>query len=213
MLIDGNRRKIFFCHELGKFLSKENIKFGYIPIPKNISTLLKYIFAKKFNWQYNYNYYSIKNDEKKFIVCLRDPIDRWTSGVSEYIYRNHYNCDLNNKELLKFIFERTIFDEHTEPQVSFLHGLNTEDIIFIKYEKNMNNVIKQLINEQIDKDFTWEVSLPFSMNLSTMIPSKKNNIFILKKELSSNLKYYNLINEFYQKDIELISAVNFYKFS
>lgn len=202
--------KKYFNHELGQFYSKEDEKYAYIPIPKNASSLLKYIFRSKYKWKNIFNYKFSDTSDKIFLVCFRDPIDRWTTGIAEYIYRNHKDCDLNNKDLLKFIFERIIFDEHTEPQVNFIHGLDTSNIIFFKHEKVINNILKKFINTHIDKNFNWEIDAPLKLNSSGMKSNKTNNVNILKQEIFSNLYYHNMLTDIYQKDMELMNSVNFY---
>ena len=85
----------------------------YVYIPKNASSWTK-PNLRDWGWQF-YNYHTDQLN-KTAIVVLRDPVERWLSGIAEYfaLYQNTTNDLVDNKSLQQIIFDRITFDDHTE---------------------------------------------------------------------------------------------------
>jgi hypothetical protein len=67
------------------FLSPDCRRF-YINISKNASSYMLDILGRQGWTSARYGYDSCRYDEvKEMIVVLRDPVDRWTSGVAQYL--------------------------------------------------------------------------------------------------------------------------------
>ena len=80
-------------------------------------------------------------------MVLRDPVDRWISGIAECLTLYHPMFDLQDMETVELIFDRVTFDDHTERQVKFLQGLDTDDCIFMWCDENYRNNFSQLMLE------------------------------------------------------------------
>lgn len=200
----------YFYHAWGDVLSLENFEYGYIPIPKSASTYLKNYFINNYNFTYNFNYKHLRN--KRYIVCLRDPLDRWYSGVAEYFYRFHKDFIVNpSTDIIKFICDRKLFDEHTELQRNFLEGLDTNLITFFYADKELVKNLEHFVTPKFANIKSNNIN-PQSLFVNSMdwIPEKVSLTQGIKKFISENPKYIDEIKSFYEFDYELIKRVRFY---
>lgn len=81
-----------------------------------------------------------------FFAVIRDPVDRWISGLNEFIKRTKPPKGYVVSQLEK---NRFIFDEHTAPQHLFLR-LCVENNARIKYLKLDNNLSEKISNVILD---------------------------------------------------------------
>ena len=108
-------------------------------IPKNASTWLKTNLVGH-GWQRC-------NDDSTHLstlVLLRDPIDRWLSGVVQYLARNFPAVQHNtiNSDFAKLIFDHVELDEHTQSQFVFLSNIDLDNTVFVWIDHNFNNNIQ-----------------------------------------------------------------------
>lgn len=139
---------------------------------KNVEKIKKY-FIKN-----NYRFYSI----------IRNPRDRYISGLQEFIkrYRPNKEFIISNLQNNKFIF-----DEHTSPQNCFLF-LCEDKCNYLKLDKNISEKVSNVIN--------------LNVKLPTKNPSLKN-IKSICEELfeiycKDNINFYDL----YKKDYEVYNT-------
>lgn len=198
-----------FQHNFGSYMSQNNSHFGYIPIPKNASSTLKKFFKGTVSYKFDYNYYTESNRE--FVVCLRDPLDRWFTGIAEYFDKGFKEIDISNKEMLKFIFTRKIFDAHTEPQVNFLANLYMDNIYFFKFGNNLIENIGKFAREKllIDQDRV-HINMNESWRNVSMDTPKQKNIDILKNYAILNPYLVEEIKNYYSEDYKLFNGVTYY---
>lgn len=144
----------------------KDFNIGYVPILKNAHMWATYFLNKNLNnslkmrfpsngfLRINEVYYKDNLFENTlFIVILRDPIDRWISGFTEYLMepRNYaLNINLTSPEIVTLIKDGVMFDEHTKMQSINLLGLNQLQTAFFicdsNLEKNMNFFFKEMFN-------------------------------------------------------------------
>ena len=108
-------------------------------IPKNASTWLKKNLVDN-GWQ------QCSNDAMHMstLVLLRDPIDRWFSGVVQYLARNFPTVQHHtiNSDFIKLIFDQIELDEHTQSQFVFLNNIDLDNTTFVWIDHNFNNNIQ-----------------------------------------------------------------------
>ena len=200
----------------------ENIKDNlcYAPIPKNASVWGNKIFGEYLNFQKN-EYVSEKNLNKKFIVFLRDPLDRWLSGITQFLWQVQYDdkidyfTQVSNFKLdplhLALIFNNVEFDNHSMSQVSFLNE-------FLPAIDSHHKLIYFYVN---DVNFSKQVAHFLFNNYRISIPTTKIHLTTenvwktkirnqIKLELHNNKKYLKFVLKCLQKDYELISKCKFY---
>lgn len=113
-----------------------NGRITYIHIPKNASSFVKGCLINN-GWQHSNTFV----ESEKYIVVLRDPLDRWLSGMAQFqVNSNQLDLDVHT------IFNTVTFDDHTETQYYFLKHIQTaptvENTTFLKFgpdlRKNLN---------------------------------------------------------------------------
>jgi hypothetical protein len=107
-----------------------NNRHCLIVIPKNASTAIT-TFA---TWTKG-DYTTINRN--RYIAIIRDPIDRWISGTTEYLWRLKHIHGSDEKVNLSQI----VFDRHTIPQIRFLEGIDLKRTLFYKFD---NTVLDRL---------------------------------------------------------------------
>ena len=194
----------------GTYLSNDNSDTGYIIIPKNASSYMRDLVEETFGWTTEFNYND--NPKQKYIVVLRDPYERWITGVAEYFHLNHRNLSIDNDVLLHFMCQRVIFDVHTEEQRNFIQGINLKNITFFKLNENLSSNLRFYVTE---KKFHNQLDLELNFNYfkkNTTIDSdeKVQLVNIIKRFLKNNPKYIHRIKDRYKLDYALIKKVKFY---
>lgn len=195
-----------YAHELGSYMSLNDSKFGYIPIPKNASTTLKFLFKNTIRFSNGYNYHNESN--KNFVVCLRDPLDRWYTGVIEHFDRRFKDTDISNPEVLEHIFNKKKFDAHTEHQINFLSNLSTDNIYFFKFGANLLENISRFLIENLNV-YKNNAIINISKNISIGTP-KQEKIDFLKKYAILNPHLVDDIKDYYSEDYKLFNSVEYY---
>lgn len=203
---------VHYIHNMGECIVNDDNTYGYIPIPKNASTFMRRVVTNLLGWE-TFGTINDASFGRPMIVCLRDPVDRWCTGVAEYLNIFHSGINIQHESILKFLVERGLFDAHTTPQVDFLHGMDSDNLTFFKCGPNLSTDICSFINTTFDSNIDITQLHPKSIgftNDSRMFPNKEDNKQILKEYLANNPSYVTRITELYSKDLELIDNVTFY---
>jgi hypothetical protein len=184
----------------------------YARIYKNAHQSLKTFFhALNFNTEYIHPK-QIKSNEK-IIVVLRDPLERWISGLTQYFiervpnlamqFGNDENLNIT-QDIIKLCIDNSVMDLHTETQVSFLHGIKFDQCVFFKLDENIEinlcNFLQGALRQNID------IKLP-SIN-----QSKNNNKKIeiqqsINKFLNNNNSEKNNLLKALDRDYKLLEDV------
>jgi hypothetical protein len=181
-------------HQLGECWYNVDKHIIYINIPKNASSFVKgCLMGSKSSWVY----YDHMMSADKYLVVLRDPIDRWVSGIAQFMaIESNKNIPLND------LVNNITFDDHTELQTYFLQGVDLDCCEFIRADKNLRTVLKQWLN---DNGYVSNVdNVP---NLNQGNETEKNKFAIL---VDDNKQIKLKLAEHYAKDYELINRVKFY---
>jgi len=203
-----------------QIIYESNNNLCYAPIPKNASMWGNKIFKDYLNFE-SKKYVLEKNLNKKFIIFLRDPLDRWISGITQFLWQLQFDDDteyfLKNKNFIldplhiSLIFSKIEFDTHSMSQVSFLHE-------FLPSIDSHHKLIYFYVN---DVNFSKQVAHFLYSNYKIKIPTSKihetakNKLKVqirkqIKDNLNSNPKHLKFVMKVLQKDYELISNCNFY---
>ena len=205
------------------FLSPDNKSF-YINVPKNASSFVS-------DWLHKSEWTSATvggwgttwEQIDSIIIVLRDPIDRWITGISQYIksylldsvigelpitaleFINDYNQISH-----KIIFDQpNMFDDHVWPQHCFFENILPDaKRTYFYVNKNLESNLKANLNlKTID-----------SNNLDYHKSSDDEELKILTEFFSSKVyppfgdsKLYEKLKEIYKKDYELIDSVELIK--
>ena len=148
-------------HQLGqsRVINVDPVLYGisrliYVNIPKNASSWISLQFNQGINHDAeNINYYDIVDlAQCRFIVILRDPLDRWISGMTQMIYtepKTDLDGVANNMNINTFDWElgmeKIEYDNHTQKQVDFIYSIPHNQIIWLNFDKQLKNNFINLI--------------------------------------------------------------------
>ena len=195
-------------HVLGECMSHPDTDLMYVYIPKNASSWTK-PNLQDWNWEM-YNYHTdlqIKN--KKAIIVLRDPLERWVSGIAEYLYLHQY--DLNTWELsshmINLIFDRIVFDDHTDRQINFLHGLERSNCVFFNCDENYRKNFSDFLNANNMPNEYYKYDL---QHVSAHSPIRNDFKNLFQQQIKKHSKYREAVEWYFHEDYKLINSVEFY---
>lgn len=197
----------------GGMLSPNRSTF-VLSIPKNASTYVTNVLtANKWNYS-NISQISAEiNSPVKCIVLLRDPIERWVSGFatycSTYILNSGYTLERfaqdYNELSERLIFDNLQFDDHTEPQVTFVNQLNSKfQKEYVLLGDTSSQLLKTISSIHGYPLSPWTVEANESKGTHTRII-----LDFMRERLTANLK--NKIINSYHKDYELLKQVLSYE--
>lgn len=212
-------------HTMNEGMVSPDKKYFYLNIPKNSSSFVKDQLIL-LGWEF-----SKFNDHPSStpIIILRDPINRWISGITEYMFMYHLStvdkiCEPFNYDFyplvgeslgLSLLFERMTFDDHTERQCVFLKDIPPFDkCIWVNMGSGFSDRLSSLLTE-LGYPNTIQSAKPINTSDGSNFGTvgykkqafKKFLEFIISKDL---FKQYNLTQWFWC-DTEVMNKVKFYE--
>jgi hypothetical protein len=195
-------------HVYGMCYTSTSSDFMYINISKNASTWTNQLFQLSLN--FTLHNWVAENFFKTPIIVLRDPVDRWCSGMAEYLVRNKiFSTD---EVFLRQYLTKFTWDEHTEKQMSFLPNLNNTNSIYFYVDSNYEQNIKKFILKDMGRKNWWNAELS-SLKKRKNRSKDKNMRDELKKVFLTFAKepdFLQNLQDYYKLDYELINSVTFY---
>lgn len=212
-------------HRAGAVFTSFKSPYVYIPIKKNASGWGKSYFCDVLGWQMffddsvrlvddnNWKHLSSLKLHKKLVI-LRDPVERWTSGIIQFIFDNYKGFKIQNifdTNFINFLFHRVLFDEHSVPQINYLHNFEIDTCVFFYQNSNLEVNIEDYLSKTIPNEF---IPIPKNLYKNDLFSDKTHIDIELHKKLSTCLldEYYrSKIERFYKLDYDLINSVKFYE--
>lgn len=194
-------------HTFGTCMSRPEINWMYINIPKNASSWTKpNLLDHGFEF---YNYHQDNLYHKHAVIVLRDPLERWLSGVCEFFALYHPNLDLNDarRPFYELVLDLVTLDDHTEKQIYFIADLNPHKSTFMYCDENYRLYFSQwLRNQGIDNRYD-----NYEYQHTTESSDIRKLFKSYFKQFLNNEKYIQHIKNHYRLDYELINSVKFWK--
>lgn len=185
-------------HELGECWVNDSNNITYINIPKNASSFIKAcLMGSKNSWVFSHSFV----DSNELLIALRDPIDRWLSGMAQYQF-NSQEYAISDED----IFANVTFDDHTELQTYFLQNIDLSKATFLRVDENLRATIKKWANSRglradIDSVHTYN---------SSAEDHRADIKFKYTKILENSPAFLLKLKEHFAEDYRLISKVKFY---
>ena len=191
-------------HIQGECMSHWDSPYMYVYIPKNASS-----WTKPNLQDHGWEFYNYKTDQldKHALVVLRDPVDRWLSGIAECMTLYHPTFDFRDPESVELVFDRVTFDDHTERQVYFLDGLDTSNTTFFWCDESYRQKFSHFMAENYgpNKYDRYEYQ-----HVSENSPERKKFKRIFREAIEKNSKYLDQLRSYFDQDYKLIERVKFY---
>jgi hypothetical protein len=181
-------------HALGECWIDNNKNIAFVHIPKNASSFVKGCLLS--TGKFTHSSSLVQAD--RYLVTLRDPLERWISGITQFM-SNPINQHLTIEQLT----DRWTFDDHTELQTYFLKGIDLEQCDFIRVDDNLRTNIK-----------SWMAVNGYYVTDIDQIPNINTGDHQAQKQYANILDFDQdlvlKLTEHYAKDYELINRVKFY---
>jgi hypothetical protein len=184
-------------HHLGECWVDNSKSLTYINIPKNASSYMKAcLMGSNTSWTYHDHFVVGQQN----LVLLRDPIDRWCSGMAQSLFNS--GIEVSNDS----VFNHITFDDHTELQTYFLQGVDLTNTVFF------------LVNDHLTENLTnWSESngnVFNTKNISKYNASSDDNRANLKQRfldaIANYPEYMLKLKKHFADDYNLINQVEFY---
>lgn len=201
-------------HAVGGFYFNPILNLAYINIPKCASSNIKHQLEKLSNmypdqgiWTELHDPNLLPEDAKKLIV-LRETIERWHSGIFEYLYRN--NLPRHSEDwYFRLLLDGKVFDEHTERQSYFLEPFDlTKNTIWFPCDETLTNKWD---------NFMLGVGYPINSR-TTLRVNHRNNFLDLPKgtparewkmklvEYMRKQHRWDALDVYYKKDAQMLKS-------
>ena len=185
-------------HSLGHCYNYKDLM--YIPIPKNASTWSKDKF-KQLGWnECNYLHHHLYH--KHSIVILRDPIERWVSGMVEYFSRLQSSTPV--EMFTDIILNQCALDEHTYRQAYYISGINFNNATFFYCKENYKNDLTKFLKEHnINVDYTESI-------YRNVMKTNKQYLKDYFQSLIKDSAFLPKLKNYYECDYQIIRSVKYY---
>ena len=155
VVLEWDKIWAFKGHRLLEGMASPDNKYFYLNIPKNSSSSIK-PELERLGWTYEHFGDYLDFETMQVIVALRDPKDRWLSGMAEYLMMYHQDIIdnivepnlydfqplLGQKLALSLLFDRFTFDDHTERQCMFLRNIPFKRCKWLWIDENFNRTFR-----------------------------------------------------------------------
>jgi len=184
-------------HRLGECWVDEVNNKSYIHIPKNASSFVKGILIGSGGF---WHHSEVPTNSDETLIILRDPIDRWCSGITQYLYNNKVDLSVEKT------FNTISFDDHTELQTYFLQGADLTNATFMQVDDNLR---ANLNNWILDGGYRINVDTAIQYNASAeddRVTTKNYYVELLNQRPDLVFK----LKKHFESDYKLIESIKFY---
>jgi len=158
-----------YNHKFGDFepfkLKGKHVNFGFVKIPKNMSTKIKEAIQKHpdfIEMPNNNPRYDLS--DFKFFTVIRPEYERLFSGIDTWLRNDdtvHTKTEKMQRTLVDIITDPCCWDEHLEPQISFLlpfleHNVKVK---VIDLDKDLNKNLSTFLGIDLDLP-EWDDRMP-----------------------------------------------------
>lgn len=185
----------------------------FLGIPKNASTyLFNTLLANE------WHYHTLGNDSDKIehaMVVLKDPVDRWVSGVGTYIsswilgpgYGSDHFVENYNNLSERLLFETLVLDDHTTPQITYINQLEQllpgVPVTYFKLDRFIVDNMGACITQPLKVP-------PVESNVSEDHYDQQVVIDFIKKRMLNDFTLKAKVVARYQQDYDFINQTQFY---
>lgn len=185
-------------HRLGECWVDEVNDISYIHVPKNASSFVKGVLMGCGGF---WHHSETLVNSKENLVILRDPIDRWCSGITQYLYNSKQDLSVDE------VFDKITFDDHTDLQTYFLQGVDLDRTTFML----VNESLKANLNNWVyNRAYRTNVDIAIQYNASgedDRRTTKEYYVELLEQRPDLVLK----LQQYFEADYKLIGSVKFYE--
>ena len=192
----------------------------YISIPKNASTWIKRHLVPHRDSNY---YVEPVGKHQLVFTCLRDPVERWATGLAQYVVGNRPDSPMHIDNLdWDMVMDRVVFDNHTQPQTDFVANLDHSEMTwfwcdsmfaarFFDFAHDLGLALQPIENTANNHfNITKHQPAVWLESNRYMAPPQQLILDKIKCKLADNSKYNTRLQQFYKSDYKLIENTRFY---
>jgi hypothetical protein len=178
-------------HDQGECWHDADANITFVHIPKNASSFLKGCIIATGKFVYSKEFVPAK----KYLIVLRDPLERWISGISQFFITNSLPDQMSE------IFDIITYDDHTDLQSYFISQVNldTSDIFYM--DKNLRSNMQDWIDRH-----DYSIYMP---NIPDLNPGNTELKTQFESVLQMHPEYAQKVRDFFKQDYDLIRKVKF----
>lgn len=194
----------------------QSVTYVYVPIPKCASTWMKHKFGKhRGNFEREH-----PDPNARYVVVLRDPIDRWISGLAQVHHGNPMDWYLHYRNIgWDQIMNTVVFDNHTEPQYSYIQNIDFDRTTWFKFGNGLERAVTDWAQDRFDLRPLPTDPSDDQVNAMQDKPALEPGRTLsgaemlqeIKTTITRNPQYIERLREFYHKDFQLYESVSFYR--
>jgi hypothetical protein len=197
----------------------------YVNIPKNASCWVKYHLSQCQSEFYNYYHQGFDVTRNLALIVLRDPVERWISGMSQILigYNNpNHSMHVDRLDWQKVTSE-LVRDTHTQPQHEFFANIPHDRIVWFRCDgqlketfpnflKKYNLGIRWLSEDQdVDNQFNMTKKIQKQIVNNYSRPPQQQIVDKIQAVLKQHPEYVERIKNLYLEDYKLFNTVPYYK--
>lgn len=196
----------------------QSVRLGahvYVPIPKSASTWCKQIWAPG----HDFDFIADDDQDLNYVVILREPVDRWLAGFAQCQVGNDPSWEGHWERLgWDWVFDTVVFDNHTEPQVSFLAGLDLARVIWFRFGPSLESDMLDWMQHTMGYNhraiaadrYAGRDQPPRTFRNGQVGRSQSEILVMAQQALDTRPGALDLIKNFYREDYDLWQSVKFY---
>jgi hypothetical protein len=229
MMISAPVREHYHRHPYGscRVNTDHDADWVFVNIPKNASSWMIRAFGRGREDNFLNTHIT---QRRRYLAVLRDPVDRWISGFAQAQVGTAPWHSAHYRQLgWPRVFSQIVFDNHTEPQVSFLHGLDTQDVTWFRFGPDLAQDILDWSQYHIPLDLQpREFGQDNDYNISDYAQAPwfdhptdaaQSQWGLTARDIQQQARdvmqqqpeYVAALRDFYHRDIDLINSVVFYR--
>lgn len=206
----------------------------YVNIPKNASSWAKHhmpgwsfnFISKQFDGPANQRLPKWRDQySAQYMVILREPIDRWITGLAQYLrgWDPVHPMYIDNLDWDR-VMQTIKFDSHTDLQINFIQGIDFDKTYWLCCDANLHKNFAAILEKfrQVpisitlpdqDTENIFNVTSKVQPTVTPGYTTARQQYIVdcIKNKLQQRPDYVERIREFYQQDIELYNSVGFYQ--
>jgi len=207
---------------------REDVSYVYVNIPKNASSWMKENFGGYlYDWRSNHFRADVTSAVtlrrglqaiKRYVVILRDPVDRWITGFAQSFWGwnvndpNYYR-NLSPDQWIDLIPR----DDHTRPQTEYIQDLDTTATTWFDCDQLLTARVTQWMQARFDQPVRGIDQDPDNgYNVSSRgrpwPDSGVTQQMIIEhvRAATAGARYRDRLREIYQQDYDLRANIEFY---
>lgn len=215
-------------HTFNEGMLSEDGNYFYLNISKNNSSFMKHTLTG-LGWQYvSLDDVSTDSHAPQVLVVLRDPVQRWISGIVEYLFLYHvdvidrsglFSSELGFKRMwgqplaLDLLCKNVTFDDHTEKQCVFLQGVDLNRVTWFHAQHEFNHTLENFLNQagyQLDLSEAAAVNQDVDQETFSFHNKRRHMKAMFTEYLQACPAITEQIRRHYACDYHLMESVTYY---